>query len=149
MNIMRTVVLLVVAIFFSDFVSETSAKSPLVRAVVTIYNRTSVHLDYQLRVLRNDSISEEGPKWSDWKTRHHAHPNGGYMWHSFIAGNNIEKIEIRFDRIGGDDIFTEKKYNLPFNVVRKFEDIMERDGRPYCFRFDAGGRLLDLKTGRR
>ncbi len=102
--------------------------------VVTIYNKTSIQLNYQLRVRRNG-------EWSKWYPKTHKYPRNGWHYHSF---RDAEKIEIRFDRIGGDDEYTEKIYNLKFNRVDPDEDVCRHDGRPYRFQFDAGGRLLDL-----
>ena len=104
------------------------------RAVITIYNRTSVRLNYQLRTQRNES-------WSDWVSYEHDHPNNGWRYHYFPG---VDAIEIRFDRIGGDDDYTEKIYNLNFNAVTVPRKIGKDDGRGYYFRFDSGGRLLDL-----
>ena len=103
--------------------------------VVTIYNHTNTRLNYQLR-------HRENGKWSEWKEHIHKHPNRGWHSHTFPQA---EKVEIRFDRIGGDDKFTEQIYDLKFNERAGNVNIGKDDGRPYYFEFDAGGRLLELK----
>ncbi len=102
--------------------------------VVTIYNKSNVQLEYQLRA-KKDGV------WSDWKSHTHRHPNSGYQYHSYY---DADAIQIRFDRIGGDGEFTEKIYDLEFNRVSPDVTLCKHKGRPYKFEFDRGGRLLDL-----
>ncbi len=103
-------------------------------SVVTIYNKTGIKLNYQLRARMNGT-------WSDWKPHTHWHPNGGWHWHSY---HDADAIEIRFDRIGGDDEYTAKTYNVDFYRVSANKNTCRHKGRPYKFEFDRGGRLLDL-----
>lgn len=103
--------------------------------VVSIYNKSNITIKYQLRAQQNGT-------WSNWKTRTHTKPNGGCYWHSF---GDVDRIQIRFDCIGGDGEYTEKIYNLQFNRVDPNCNICRHKGRPYVFQFDRGGRLLDLR----
>lgn len=110
------------------------------RHVVTLHNYTSNHLNYHIRVRSNLSGNLE---WGEWKSYWHKYPNRGYQWHSFYE--DVEGIQIRFDRIGGDGKYTEQVYDLGFNrVVKSSRDLGHHDGKPYRFQFDRGGRHLDL-----
>ena len=140
-------VLVVLVVLFCGFAVEAEATQPVVRNVITIYNHTDVHLNYQLRVLPIEDEENPNPQWSEWKEHRHAYLNGGYMIHYF-NGKLTDQIQIRFDMIGGDgDNYTEQIYNLPFNVVRKFGEVTKRDGKPYSFKFN-GTKLLEFKTFR-
>jgi len=141
-NLKSLLMLLVVVAVYACFAADAAATSPITGNVVTIYNHTSVHLNYQLRVMPKYG---KNPEWGKWQDFHHSHPNNGWYPHNFDS-EDISRIEIQFDRIGGDGEYTEKVYSLEFNKVRKFGKITHRDGRAYCFKFDAGGRLLNLTT---
>jgi hypothetical protein len=137
------VIVSVTILFCGVLATQAVADSPSTRCVVTIYNFTGIHLDYELQILPSPTWDNPEPKWSEWKHKHHKHPNGGYMYHWFYGP--IDGMKIRYDRIGGDGEYTEQRYNLPFNTVRKFGEITKRDGKPYYFKFDAGGQLLHFK----
>ncbi len=112
------------------------------RQVITLYNQTNIKLHYQIRLRSNIGGELE---WGTWREYRHKYPNR-CQFHYFDP--DIEGIQIRFDRIGGDDGYTEQIYDLEPNVVTKSaRDVDYRDGRPYQFRFDSGGQLLDLTQG--
>ena len=129
-----TVLIPLVALLWSNPAHEAACAGADYLAVVTIYNRSNVQLHYQLRCYRNG-------QWTEWKNHTHRYPRNGWHWHTY---RNAEKIQIRFDRIGGDNEYTEKRYDLEFNRVGPNRQIGRHHGRPYYFQFDAGGRLLDL-----
>lgn len=136
----RRLVLFIALVACPALCSTAEARSPDDRGVITIYNRTPIHLNYQLRVKRRDSS-----EWDPWQRYVHKYPRGGHRWHWFPRA---EAIQIRFDRIGGDDEFTEKVYDLKFRNFYGGGKPCRHKGRPYKFEFDAGGRLLDLYTAR-
>ena len=119
----------------AEHAHSTSIASEAIYGVVTIYNKTPIHLNYQIRARWNG-------KWGKWHDKRHSHPRGG--WQYFWFNNEPEAMQIRFDRIGGDGEYTERVYNLDFKVVIEGERMCRHKGRPYRFEFDRGGRLLDL-----
>lgn len=134
-NLLRLLVPAVVAaaVLVGPAADNAMAQTPY-RCVVTVYNKTNIPLYYQLRAYR-------GGQWTEWSSQKHKQPRGGWFCHWY---DNAEKMQIRFDRIGGDDEYTEKIYNLKFNRIDQDEDVNRHLGRPYYFSFDAGGQLLDL-----
>lgn len=126
---------LLTLVLLSPWTTPSVAKAGEGRtAVVTIYNDTQVHLYYQLRVHHNG-------QWGDWVESKHMHSRRGWQYHTYT---DVQAIQIRFDRIGGDGEYTEKIYDLPFNSVPAGWAVSRQHGRKYYFQFDSGGRLLDL-----
>ena len=137
------IVVLAMVIGICGSVEEALGGNPAFRNVVTIYNHTNVHLDYQLRVLMESSVVDNRkPEWGPWQNYHHSHPNDGWDFRYF--NGRVDKIEIRYDKIGGDKHYSEQIYDLEFNVVRRFGELTHKDGRPYCFKFCSCGRHLNL-----
>ena len=137
---LRQMALVVGALCVVQFGTARVEARDAYQMVITIYNNTSVKLEYQLRVDREGGGPNDPGGWTQWQTYTHKHP-GGYQYHTF---RQVDRIQIRFDRIGGDGKFTEQIYDLDFNAIRADRTVGRRDGRPYRFEFDAGGRLLDL-----
>lgn len=114
---------------------------------VTLYNNSTADVHYEMRVYRYDDAKKKYA-WTEWETHRHTNHNGGWFYHYYM---DVEKIQIRFDRIGGDGEITYKMYDLPFNRIPvNPEEVKEcrHYGRPYKFEFDSGGKLLNLYNGR-
>ena len=119
-------------ILSSLLVKQAAADTPEPYGLVTLFNRTSHHLNYQMRVMMRGEN-----KYGPWRSHHHKYP-GGSRVHAFYGPP--DRISIRFDSHMGEHTHY-KIYNVEYDHPQHAPPYRPHDGRPFSFKINRSGTL--------
>jgi hypothetical protein len=111
--------------------SPAPANHPSYRGAFSLDNSTGTTMHYQV-------------KWGNgqWKSQTLQSGMTTTHWYPLDDADRAPTPYVRFDRIGGDNAYTEQEYEMDFYKVGPGRP----DAKGYVFRYASDGKHLDIKA---